>query len=246
MHSGGRRPPLKERHVMDKKLMLVVTSALTAIAFAALPAAASAGEYLAHCQTGSDTVCTGSIQSTEIFETENTSGERFTCTSVTGTVTAIGGSPMGTAQLLFHGCREQNTIFKFTCSNTGTSGDVTTNTLVTELINTAAAPATIPGMLFTGWDATYTCPGFSAKKTVGSVIGILENSATDCGASRTNHTMVFSESATGVQLNRHITGTGATYELTSSNDAGGAYVPTGLAGTWHINWNTGDKVNVTC
>ena len=246
MQSGGRCPPERERYAMVKKLMLILAGALTAVAFAALPGAASAGTYTAHCQTGVDTVCTGSIQSTGIFETENANGERFTCTSVTGTVIAIGGSSTGTAQLLFHGCREAVTPFKFSCKNTGTSGTVTTNTLVTEFINTAAAPATSPGVLLTGWDVTYECAGFSKKKTVGSLIGTLENAATDCGASRTNHTVAFSESATGVQAHRHITGTGTTYELTSSDDAGGEYVSTGLAGTWHINWSTGDKVNVTC
>jgi hypothetical protein len=231
---------------MDKKLMLVVAGALTAIGFGALPAAASAGGYLAHCQTGSDTVCTGSIQSTEPFETENMNGERVNCTSVTGSITAIGGSSVGAVQLLFHGCREQVTLFKFNCQNTETSGDIITNTLVTEFINTAAAPATGPGLLLTGWDVTYKCPGFSNKRIVGSLIGTVENSATDCNALRSNHTVAFSESATGIQAHRHITGTGTTYELTSSNDAGGAFVSTGLAGTWHINWNTGDKVNITC
>jgi hypothetical protein len=232
---------------MDKKLILIVASALTAIALAALPAAASAGGYLAHCQTGSDTVCAGSIESTGIFEIENASGERVNCTSVTGTVTAIGGSSTGTEQLLFHGCKEQITVFHFPCQNTGTSGDITTNTLVAEFINTAAAPATSPGVLLRGWSVTFKCSGgFAGMNIVGSVIGTLENPATDCNALRANHTVYFSESATGIQAHRHITGTGTTYELTSSNDAGGAYLSTGLSGTWHINWSAGDKVNVTC
>ncbi len=117
---------------MSKKLMLLAAGALAALAFTALPSAASAGEFEHHCTStgGVAEECTGMTIAVGALEYTNDNHEGYTCTSVTGTANAVKTGTTGSAQLLFHGCKETVTGFNFPCTSPGQpSGTVTTNVL---------------------------------------------------------------------------------------------------------------------
>jgi hypothetical protein len=222
------------------KLMLLAAGALTALAFAALPAAASATEYIAHCEVGAS--CSGTVTG-GLSELENNTGEKIHCTAVEGTATATSGTSTGTVELSFTGCRETVTFFRFSCSNTATAGKITTNTMPSHLINLEHG-ATTPGIKLTEVNVTFTCAGFSKKTVTGKVIGHLHDP--NCGTFQSTHSIGFETSGPGTQKYTQTETTGTTTDLVSNTDEPGAFYHTsGQRGTGTIHW-TNNKVKITC
>jgi hypothetical protein len=234
---------------MNKKLMLLASGVLAALAFAALPAVASAGEFTAHCENGAAS-CTGTVAG-GLAELKNDKGEGIHCTSVDGKATVNNGSATGALELTFTGCVETITGFKFKCNNTGVAGEIKTGSMVTHLIylehlpdTTAGLKVTLPGHGTETGGVTFTCLGFAKKTVTGSVIGHISNP--NCGTFQASHTADFADNGTvGVQRWMQATTTGSKTDLISNNDAGGAYTTSAQTGSGVITW-TGTKVKLTC
>ena len=232
---------------MTKKLMLLATGVLTALAFAALPAVASAGEYTADCENGA-AACTGTVAG-GAATLRNDAGEGISCTTVDGKATVNNGSSTGALELTFTGCVETITPFKFKCNNTGVAGEIKTGSMQTHLIylepnkTTPGIKVTLPGHGTGAGGVTFTCAGFSKKTVTGSVLGHISNP--NCGTFQASHTADFTESAAGIQRWMQATTTGEKTDLISNNDAGGAYTTSAQTGTGVITW-TGTKVKLTC
>jgi hypothetical protein len=235
---------------MNKKLMLLATGVLAALAFAALPAVASAGEIIADCQDHA-AVCNGTVAG-GTTELRNDKGEGIHCTSVTGTATATNTTSTGTLSLVFHGCKENITGFKFSCNNNGlAAGTISTGAMVTHLVRLEALPSTTTGYKVTlpghgtgTGGVTFNCAGFSKKTVTGSVIGHISNP--NCGNFSASHTADFTETALGSNIQRwtQATTTGSKTDLESNNDAGGVYTTSAQIGTGVITWAT--SVKITC
>jgi hypothetical protein len=224
---------------MNKKLMLLAAGVLSALAFAALPAVASAGEFTATCGAGA--TCAGTIEGTGNTQFTDTTGLAVTCTQTTGTTSQTSGSPTGSAQFLFHGC----SAIPGECHSTGQpAGTITTNAMVTHLIYIDPNKTT-PGVLLTSANVTFTCPGvFPITKTVtGNIIGHITNP--ECGVARTNHTTTFSKTGAGQQTFKQVTTTGTIFDLVSTNDAGGNNLTSAQTGEGHITY-TGTTVKFNC
>lgn len=227
---------------MNRCLMLHAALTLTAVAFAALPALASAGEFTADCENGAAT-CTANIVGTGVAEFANTSGERITCSATSGAATVQSGKTSGSVELNFTGCREHATFFTFQCNSVGKpAGQIATGAIPWFWIR-ILVPALF-GMLFVNTNMTITCAGFSDKRFTGNIIGALENP--NCGTFQANHTVVFEKSSDGHQKYKQVTGSGSIHDLSSNNDtASGAYATSSRTGTLHLNY-TGTKVKLTC
>jgi hypothetical protein len=230
---------------MDKKLMLLAAGTMTALALAVLPATASAGEYVALCQTGAQ--CSATIAG-GVTTLSNSEGETISCSSITGTATHTSGTSTTTAQLILHGCRETVTIFKFSCGNTETPGTITTNTTTGHIVN-LEHNGTAPGALITGVSLTFTCAGYASKTVTGSIVGKFEDA--HCNTFQSSHTVEFTQSSHGRQTYNQVTTTGTIYDLISNNDpathpAITEYSTASVTGTFTISSNNGNKVNITC
>lgn len=202
---------------MSKKMMLLAT-ALAALAFAALPAVASAGEPEVECN---NTACGAFTIAGGPAELARAAGPKINCGSVTGTGSYT-TKTTGTIKLTFHTCKES--IFSTSC---GTSGTITTNELTFHNIYLTDSKTT-PGVLITGVNVTFTCPSvFTHVAVTGDVIGHLESA---CTKHPGNPLLLnFEKTTNGNQKYKHITGTGTTYDLDSSvnGDAFGTASQTG-------------------
>jgi hypothetical protein len=234
---------------MNKKLMLLATGVLAALAFAALPAVASAGEFAADCENGAAS-CTGEVTGGKI-ELRNDKGEGFSCSSVGGKATITNGTSTGAFELAFRTCKENITGFGFSCNNTGVAGEIKTGSMVTHLIyleenkTTPGLKITFPGHGTGAGGVTFNCAGFAKKTMTGSLIGHISNP--NCGTFQASHTVDFAEvvGSPGVQRWMQATTTGEKTDLISNNDAGGAYTTIAITGSTAITW-TGTKVKLTC
>ncbi|HEY5941955.1 MAG TPA: hypothetical protein VIT89_03740 [Solirubrobacterales bacterium] len=194
---------------MRKKPMLVA-GALSALALAALPAAASAGEYPTHCITET---CSSTIAGPHL-ELRTTGGSLITCTSSTGTISQANHSTTGTAQFTFHGCKDP--VFGTHCGNAGT-GTIKTNTLTSHNVYLEPSGSRTPGVLFTGMNMT-VCGFFGAKTVSGGIIGHWENP--NCGVTQNSHWLSFEEVSAGHQRFKQVTTTGPVYDLIAKEGAG--------------------------
>jgi hypothetical protein len=231
---------------MKKKLMVLVAGALAALAFAALPATSSAGEWNLDCEK---LPCEGTVESTGNSVFSIVGGDTVLCTSVTGSVTAkaLSGSK-GTSNLTFHNCKEQNTIFHFNCQNGATTGDIATGNQETDnvYLEDSTAAKTVPGTLVTNASVTFTCAGGFASTTVtGNALGEFENLT--CGVATKKLTVTFEATGHGQQKWKQVTTTGSILDLigkTSHSNAESTYVTSSQTGTAHLNWT--QNVTPTC
>ncbi len=226
---------------MNKKLMRLAAGVLTVLALAALPAVASAGEITADCKEGA--TCEAFVFGLA-NALGNTAGETISCGSFTGKATLTNGSSTGTANLVFHDCRETVTFFKFSCNSVGQpSGTITTGNLTTHLLKLESSPITI-GLSVTNLNVTFTCAGFSDKRVTGNVLGEITDPA--CGVFRKSHSVRFSTTAHGQQRWKQITTTGTLLDLTSNNDtAVGQYLTSSLSGEGPITY-VANEAKLTC
>ncbi len=228
---------------MSEKSMLLATVALAALAFSALPAIAFAGEFTADCSSGA--TCRATVAG-EAAVLGNTAGETISCTSVVGSSALISGTSTGSASLIFHGCRETATFFKFSCNSLEQPpGTIATGSVSAHLVYLDDDKTGRKGILIKGVNITFTCVGFSDKTLTGSVIGEISNP--NCGTTKASHAMRFGTTAHGQQQFKQVTATGTIFDLTSNNDtATSAYSTSGQIGAGTLTYNEGKTVKLTC
>jgi hypothetical protein len=237
---------------MNKKLMLLVIGALTALAFTALPGAASAKETTLKCEK---TPCTFTVHGT-VSEFSAVNGDTVKCETVTGSGEAINlnsedETTTTKVELTFSSCKEQATIFHFACTTPGqSSGVITSNTMTGHLValDKAVAPSE-NGVLLTDSKGTFTCAGGFARTTVtGNVIGENEEK---CGAAAATTQRLNFEPTGKDGIEKILTWTGTQYNLIAATNhqdtsvgATTGYVQAAQTGTGTLTWN--QKVQVTC
>jgi uncharacterized membrane protein len=229
---------IQTKVLIMKKSMLLAT-VVAALVFSSLPSLASAGEFIADCETGptcSYTVAGGAAAF------GGTSGETTSCTGVSGNGTVTSGSSTGTVTLIFTGCRETVTFFRFSCSNTSTAGKVETTALVTHNIYIDPSSST-PGVLLTGVNVTYNCAGFAKRTVTGNIIGHIENP--NCGTFQASHKVTFEAPSHGQQKYKQITTTGTMFDLIRNDDTEGEYETLSATGTGTATYNQ-NRVRLTC
>ncbi|HVD40701.1 MAG TPA: hypothetical protein VNC16_06845 [Solirubrobacterales bacterium] len=222
---------------MRNKLKILAAGTLCALALAAFPAVASAGEFPVHCLTET---CSSTITVVGNSELKFASGSFFTCASSTGTMSQPNNSSTGTAQFTFHNCKD--TIWGFHCSGSGPTGTVSTNTVTYHDVYLDPLPTRTPGILFTGVSMTFTCGLFGTKTVTGDLIGHWENS--NCGETRGSNSITFEAVKAGYQRFTQVTTTGAIHDLAANNDAGGAPETFSVITTQTI--THANKVALTC
>jgi len=225
---------------MNKKLMLLAAGTLIALAFAALPALASAGEYEAHCVGAHE--CVGEITGGALSLVSD-NGDTITCSAVGGTTRFTTTTTTGTDNLHLSGCREHVTFFTFQCNSAGAAaGTISVSNLTYHLISLEHG-GTTPGIKFTNISVTYECTGFSKKTMTGSLVGHLESAS--CNTETKTHSVTFEQGATtGSQKYKQVTTTGTETDLIANNDAGGSYTTMAIICTWTIHWD--HDVKITC
>jgi hypothetical protein len=233
---------------MNKKLILLVAGVLAALAFTALPGAASAKETALRCEK---TPCQFTVHGGVAEISATPSNDTIKCETVTGSGEAINLSSLETTtikvSLLFHGCKEQATIFHFACTSAGQpSGTIAGSAVIGHLV---ALPGigTENGILLTDLKTTFTCAGGFARSTVtGNLIGENEEK---CGAAA-SATQKWNFATEGDGKQKITTWTGKTFNLlyaTNHNEtptATSGYETAAKSGTTTLTWN--QKVQVTC
>jgi len=231
---------------MNKKLMILVAGALTALAFMALAGAASAKETKLKCEGAGE--CTFTVDPNLAVEPEFSllGGDTVKCkggASGSGAVTGLDAnreSTTSTVQLLFKECKEQNTIFHFNCQNTATNGNITTNVMTVHNIALPGTPNEA-GVLLTNAGVSFSCAGgFVPTVVTGNVIGEYENK---CGSTSTGKQLKlnFTVAAHGTQTDRTYTGT--SYDLEGMTKEK-PYETAAQTGTGTLTFN--QNVELTC
>ena len=197
---------------MKRKTMLLFAAALSVVAFAALPAAASAFETTpvislpegkSFPQAFSGTGGAGTLY-TEGSET------KVSCksTTVSGSYTEPHG---GSINVTFHGCKEN--LFSSKCTTSGqTAGTIKTTTLPFHTVYLKPAnpekPHERPGIDITdnaGHSATFTCAGGLVKIEVrGSVLGTV--TAPAIGGTSSSSTINIAATASGQEHTETVEG----------------------------------------
>ena len=223
---------------MSKKLMLLAAGVLSALALTALPSVASAGPLTNDC---TKLPCTFTVASNSVAKLSTVGGNTVECSSFSGTGSqAALSATSATVQLTFSGCKERKTGFNFPCTGKEqASGVIKTNSLTADYVwlDKLPEPHGVAGLLMTGVNTTFVCAGFQNFTVTGNVIGELEETATKCTAPSTTQKLNFESTAHGVQKWTQVTTTGTVYNLTSNNDAGGAYEKAAQSGTGTTTWN---------
>ena len=225
---------------MTKKLMLLVAGALTALAFAALPAGASAEEMTAHCSAAP---CTGKVVGGALTLSD-TSSFAVACSASAGNTSMGAGvttSSTFTLTIEFTGCADE--AFNTECNNQGAgTKKIVTNALTGHLITVEKGKPATAGVLLTGVNLTFSCPSIFITKTVtGNIIGTFEGLT--CNSASTSHKLVFAKTAAGQQA--HKTWTGNTFDLTSGSHSSDN-TTSAQTGSATITYNEGKTVNITC
>lgn len=208
-----------------KKLTILMAGALAVLAFAALPAVATAGEFTADCEGGAAS-CSANITG-GVATLTNTANEKIECSTSEGTATQNNASSTGTVSLTFKGCKEKVSGLNFACNSAeAASGVIKTGALTSHLI--FIDPET-PGVLLTAVNVTFSCASFFKKTVTGNIIG--HWTTPHCNEFNEKHEVSFEQSSAGNQKYTQITTTGTVFDLTSNNDNGGTYLTSSQTGT---------------
>jgi hypothetical protein len=230
---------------MSKKMLLLVIGVFTALAFTALSGAATAKEVVIKCEV--QNACPIIIVFNKETSFSIAGGDTVKCEagSGSGEMTGLNAereSSTSQVQLLYTGCKEQNTIFHFACSNTATAGNITTNVMT---VHNVALPGTTNGVgvLMTNAGTTFTCAGgFASTQVTGSLIGEFENKCnTNTG---TEQKVNFTTTGDGAQSLTTYTGTTFRLEGKTSHSSGGSYANAAQSGTMTMTFN--QNVILTC
>lgn len=224
---------------MSKKMMLLAT-ALTALAFAALPAVASAGEPQTHCGP-SGSGCVISIHSSNPAELSKTGTSlKIICSTTTGAGEV--GTTTGSIELTFHECTDN--LFHLPCTTSGQSSKTITTEPLTYHNIYPTKDKTKPGVLITpnatsGSFAHFSCADGTHRVTGSGVIGTMTSPEPACNSNGASITLKFEQSVNGHQKHKQITGTGAIYDLHEGSTTA-AQVGTGTITP------TSGSISVTC
>jgi hypothetical protein len=229
---------------VNKKLTLILAGALAALAFMALTGSAAAKETKLKCE--GEGKCTFTTTSS-VVQISLDGGDTIKCEASSGSgevvnLNAERESATDTVQLLYTGCKEQSTIFHFACSNTETSGNITSNVMTTHYIALPKTP-TEADVLKTNFGITFTCVGGHASTQItGSVIG---ESETKCGENTSTVQKILTRT-NGDGLLADTSYTGATFKLEAktSHTGAGSYVNAAIDGTTTLTFN--QNVILTC
>jgi hypothetical protein len=214
---------------MTKKLMLLAAGALAALAFAALPAGASAEEVQAHCAA---LPCEAVVQSTGNAQLFDTNGNEVLCKKTTGSVKQEAlTSTTVKVSLTFDECNN-------TCENDGAGKiKMEPDPVTGHLITIVKGDPTKVGVLLTNIHTTFKCAfGLITKTVTGNIIGTITNP--QCGVAATHHTISFTQTQNGHQT--HKTWTGGTFDLDSNG------VTASEIAEAHLNYAESNKVTLTC
>jgi hypothetical protein len=209
---------------MTKKTMLLAASALAALAFAALPAMASAAPTI-HFSTANPTfsgtfgkaTLTAVGQEEIVCDGENHVNGQWTTKVEGGKNTGT----TGTIEITFTNCH----VGPLPCTTSGqASGTITTGTSEFHLVYIKGFSKTV-GTLVTpptgGTFAAFACTVFASVKVTGN--GIIGHVSTPkCGEKSASSTTSFTSSAKGVQTYKEVEGSAVVYSLKSSLNGGGA------------------------
>jgi hypothetical protein len=221
--------------------MILAAGALTALAFAALPAVASAEEVQAHCSLAT---CEGLVSggAIKLSDDSGSATGQVSCAKTTGTVTQAAATTTTVSTIItFEECKEP--VFGTECRNTDGAGKFVTNVLTGHLITVVKGDPTKVGILLTGFNVTFECPTLGIKKRItGNLIGTITNP--QCGVAASSHTLSFTQTAAGQQT--HKTYTGATFDLTIGPDNNEDTTTFSLTGEETITYQGGAKVTLTC
>jgi hypothetical protein len=201
------------------KLFSFAVGVFAALAFAALPAVASAGSPVVECG-GLNKACGTFAFSGGTLEWAKTSGPRMHCTTVTGSgnYTSTTG---GTLSLSLGGgggtCKE--TAFNSHCTSAGApSGVINTGTLPFKNVYLTHGKTT-PGVTVGAVAFTFTCfGGFVHYNVGGSVLGHLASGCTTHPAGGVLNLNFETNGIPGHQKYRFVTGTGVAEFLTQNGE----------------------------
>jgi hypothetical protein len=216
-----------ERKSMKIKMTLLALSAVAAAMFA-LPSVASAGEWEIS-EAGAAFTITGVGKST-LTTAGGGAAADVTCTSTSGAGKYVPGSKTTTEDvtLTYAGCTTAFGIVKCT-TGTDTAGTITTTALTGHNIMLEATPTSTMGILLTPNGThftTFVCAGKTIVVTGNGVIGEVEIPCTK-SAGVPNSTKEFpvkyeSTATRGTQRWMHITTSGTTFDLDTTENGGAA------------------------
>lgn len=213
---------------MTKRMMMVAASALAAVAFAALPAVASAAPEVDFAKAGAHTFkgTFGEASLTAVGQ------EQIICTGENHVHGEWTSGTTGNISLTFTNCHPKETP-GIACTTSGqAAGTIVVAQSVFHLkyiTSDVATPGTMlvkkPGVLITpptgGTFATFSCSFLINIKVTGNgIIGAV--TAPTCGSTSASSTLSFTSNSTGVQTYQLVEGDATTYTLKSSLNGGAA------------------------
>ena len=224
---------------MSKKIMLLVIAAVSAIAFTALPAVASATTPEVDFAGGDGTpTFTGTFASGSL----TTASETVKCgpeNHVSGEWTS---KTTGTISIVFTHCKGP---LEANCQNTATTGEIKTGPYVFHLEYIKGFTKT-PGILVTppagGQFAEFKCSLITIKVTGNGVLGHVENT---CGEVSAEQKTSFTSSSAGVQTYQEWEGSTEKWHL-KSKTGGGSEVEASEDATASTTLEEGVKGTLTC
>jgi hypothetical protein len=158
----------------------------------------------------------------------------------------------GEVQLVFTGCVELNSGFKFKCNSPGqVAGEVKTNTMVTHNLKLPAATApNEAGVLLTGTNVTFSCgAGLAVTTVTANIIGEYETKCGSVSKSKVQKLEFLAEKVGGVvqdgkQKIREYTGVKYDLESKTNHSGAGEYDTSAQEGTGTLTFN--QEVELTC
>jgi hypothetical protein len=183
---------------MRKKLMLLAVGVVSVVALAALPAAASAGEWKLHCPGGSAT-CTFTATGGHA-ELRAAEEPTITCTSSSGSGSISNGGTTGTIGITYKGCTA-TLVFTFECHTSGAaSGEIKVASSVSHHVY-LKHDKTDPGLLITPAITTVICGSFSGLQITGN--GVIGDVTQACNSEASTLNINFEASPADMKTQRY-------------------------------------------
>lgn len=228
---------------MRKSLMLLTASALTVVTLAAIPAAASAGEWKLDCPSGAATcnyTVSGGHAQLRIAEEAT-----ITCTSSAGFGSVSSGGTTGTMGLTLKGCTA-TLVFTFECHTSGAvSGEINMGSSAWHNIYLTDDKIE-PGTLVTPVSTTISCGGFSGIVLTGN--GVIGRVPQVCNSESSILNINFEANSLnpGTQRYEQITATGTVFDLHAVTHGSSTPHTAVLETSMAVAFTGGGKGKITC